>query len=424
MTQEGVIMKKYIKAIRAQDIQNGLLSINSGLANFHMKNIKLIGATSQICSLISPFQVVDGYDSLIIAAGEMGIDEYLLEKSLEELEEIEFIRIIKNGSSIKKIEISIPELKNRYEIIGEKLENTKITEIEQVALNILDDLVEIPMKSLDVIEKYNISNQDFSIIKDIGNGAGFLNFYLSPVSSEEIWYAPIYWEENPKLLMELCDRYNTNEVLKAVKSLRSNQGKPIEMVTDPILLEAISSGCLPAPEVSSTAGEKKFLFTPLQGVKKYEKSILNKARAIVACMRYGEAYGQITKIKYPKLFLESFLQKGYIRPHTEVPTQYSILTKLSVGVPDRVHGTSRYSFRLLDTFENRRALELAIQMVDLGIVNKSYEEEEAAKDIMLAGTYQNPNHVRINIKKSMRYSMDNVILINEIIRGVSSELTI
>jgi hypothetical protein len=415
-------MDNHLKAVRAQDIQSGLSLINSGMANLHMKNVKLIGATSQVCSLISPFQVVDGYENLIVAAGELGIDENLLEKSLTELQEIEFIRVIKNGEIIRKIEITIPQLKNRYDIIGKRLDELNPTDIEKASLEILDDLAEMPIKCFEIINKAGINIEETRIIRDIGVGAGFIEKYNSPVDSQEIWYSPIYWDENPEKIIELAEKYTTNDVLCAIKSVRDNQGKPIEKISDPILIEAIANGCLPVPEVSSTAGKKQFLFTPIKGIKTYEKNLLDKARAIVACMRYGEIYGNITKIKYPRAFLESWLNKGYINPHSEIPTQYSILVKLGVGFPDKVPNINRYYFRLIKTDENIRALEIAIQMITLGTINKQCEEEQEAKTMLLSGVYKNPSFTRIKMKNEVEYSTENVILINDVLRGVSSEL--
>lgn len=415
-------MDKYLKAVRAQDIQSGLSLINSGLANLYMNKTKLIGASAQVCSLVEAFQVVDNYESLIVAAGELGIDNNLLEKTLIELQEIEFIRVIKNNDIIKKIEVTIPSLQDRYEILGERFETLKPSEIENKTIQLLDDLAEIPVKVADLANTYDIDDNELRIIKDLGENAGFLDEYTSQNDKEKVFFSPIYWDENPNKIMNLCDKYTSNEVLKAIKSIRDNQGQPVEKITDKILIEAVATGCLPSPKVKSTAGEKQFLFSPIKGVEVYEKNLLNKARAIVACMRYGEAYGNITKIKWPEIFLKSFLEKKYIRPHTEILEQYSILTSLGVGFADRVIGTDRYSYKLIETEENIKAIKLAIQMVTVGTVNRCSKDTEHAKDILIPGNYYAPNLTMINLKSKVNYSKDNVSKINDIIRGVSSEL--
>ena len=415
-------IENMLKAIRAQDIQYGLATISSGLANLHMRKTKLIGTTAQVVSLVNPFQVLDNYDNLIVAAGELSIDDAMLEKALNELQEVEFIRMIKSGDTIKKIEVSLPELPKSYTILGERWEVNKPSEIERIAVAMLDDLSQMPLKTTDIISSYGISAKDLPILKDIGINAGFIDCYTSPVDGQEIWYSPIYWEENPANLMKLADKHDSNQVLKAIKSLRTNQGKPIDKITDPILIEAIAGGCLPSPKVNSVNGERRFLFTPLQGVQKYEKNLLEKARALVACMRYGENYGGITKIKWPVRFLESFLEKGYIRPHSEIPAQYSLAAKMLIGFAEKENGTSRYSFKLIDTIENRRAIELAIQMVTMGTVEKQLEEAVGARNMLSPGSYTNHTRSRMTLKKEAKYSLENINAINEIIRGVSSEL--
>ena len=415
-------MEKFLKAVRAQDIQMGLSQITSGLSNLHMKNVKLIGAASQVCSLIESRQVVSNFDSLIVAAGEIGIDDNLLDKCLDELQELEFVRVIKNGQVTKKIEVTIPQLKNRFEILGDRFESLNPSDVENAAIKILDDLAELPMNCADIIYKHGIDTNTSQIIIDIGKGAGFLDKYRSPADSKEIWFAPIYWDENPEKMIQLSDKYTSNEVLKAIKSIRSNQGKPVELLNNPILIEAVANGCLPSPKVSSTSGEKQFLFTPIRGVEVYEKNLLNKARAIVACMRYGETFGNITKIRMPDVFLRSLLDKRYIRPHSETPTQYAILVKLGVGFTDPEIGTNKHFFRLLETPENLKAIELAIQMVTVGVVNRQDNEVEMAKGLLIPGTYYNDTSMRIRIKNEIKYSTNNVIRINDLIRGVSSDI--
>lgn len=415
-------MERYLKAVRAQDIQSGLSLINSGFANLHMRKTKLIGATAQVCSLVEPFEVVDNYDSLIVAAGELGIDDNLLEKSLRELQEVDFIRVVKDGENIKKIEVTMPSLQNRYEILGKRYEELNPSEIEEKTIEVLDDLAEIPVKVSDLVSTYSINNEEFNIIKDLGISAGFLDEYTSPKDNEKVLFSPIYWDENPDKIIELSDKYSYNNLLKAIKSIRDNQGKPVENITDKILIEAVANGCLPAPKVKSTAGEKQFIFSPVKGVQVYEKNLLNKARAIVACMRYGETFGNITKIKWPEVFLKSFLQKKYIRPHSEILEQYSILSRLQVGFADRVSGTDRYSFRLIETDENIKALKLAIQMVSVGTVNRYSETTETARDILIPGNYYSSNSTMVNMRSSVNYSKENVRKINDMIRGVSSEL--
>lgn len=415
-------MEKYLKAVRAQDIQSGLSLINSGLSNLYMKKTKLIGATAKVCSLVEPFQVVDNYDNLIVAAGEVGIDDNLLEKALRELQEMEFIRVIKSGEQIKKIEVSLPSLQGRYEILGERYEQLNPSDIENKTIEILDDLAEIPVKTIDLLSRYDIDDNEFTIIKDLGMSAGFLDDYKSENDAEDVLFSPIYWDENPEKIITLSNKYSSNSVLEAIKSIRNNQGKPIEKVKDKILIEAVANGCLPAPKVKSTAGQKQFLFSPIKGVQVYEKNLLNKARAIVACMRYGETYGNITKIKMPVVFLKSFLNKKYIRPHSEILEQYSILSTLQVGFADRVIGTDRYSFKLIDTPENIKALKLAIQMVSVGTANVDSQDTESARDILIPGNYYSADMTRMSLKKEVRYSKDNVGKINDMIRGVSSEL--
>jgi hypothetical protein len=415
-------LSKELKAIRAHDMQPGLSSVNMGLINTCMKKIKLIGSAAQIISLLKGQNIVP-YGGLEVAAGDLGIDENLLEKVLYELQEVEFVNVIKKSGLIYRIEESIPFLKDAYSVLGERLGMIGLGEIENASLHILDDLSLVPLPAVEIKNKYDLDDAAFSIIKDIGINTGFLDEYTNPSNGQNIFYSPLYWEENPKKFFELIDRHGSLNLIDHLKTLRNQQGCPIELVDNPIIQEAIDLGCLPTPTVTSSAGEKAFAFSPIIGVGKYEKSLLTKARAIVACLRYGEHFGTITRIRNPELFLQRVLEnRGTSRSHSEIPQQWELARRLGIGFFDKdTYFTNRYYFRLHENPENFRVFELAIQMVTFGDSERPQIDEEEAR-ILLPGTFVHPSITRLRVKREGSYSRDNIILINDLIRGVSSDV--
>ena len=81
-----------------------------------------------------------------------------------------------------------------------------------------------------------------------------------------------------------------------------------------IVVEAMAMGLLPSPQVDSFGGRRRFAFTPYQGqiaLTESERAVLQKARAVVACIRYGEHFGTITKVDDPEAIVGA-LQTGII----------------------------------------------------------------------------------------------------------------
>ncbi|MCK4816756.1 hypothetical protein KA005_13380, partial [bacterium] len=185
-------------------------------------------------------------------------------------------------------------------------------------------------------------------------------------------------------------------------------------------------GCIPTPSVNSSAGEKFFVFTPLQGVGKLEKALLEKARAIIACVRYGQHFATVTKIFDPLLILERLQGRKKIGAHSEILRQYALLHKLGVGkiARDRFH-SDRFNFHLIDTEDNMRALELAIQYLTIKEVVKPDSSANKAKQLLLPGfegSYGSTTTTRMSCStvKPTEMSSSSIDALNHLIIGGSS----
>lgn len=414
-----------LKALRAHDIQPGVAGVKSGLVNLHMSKTKTIGAAAQIASLLRGRQVA-GMEGLIVAAGDLGIDEHLLSLGLKELQELEYIRLIGSKERIKAVEASIHSSERTYLDLGARFEQLGPTELEQVALSVVDDMAEIPMRTVDIQSRHDLNTRDLTTVKDLGKNCGFLGSYRSPVEATEIMYSPLYWDENPEKVFELTAKYGGNPLITKIKEIRSHQGKPVVQVSDSILLEAIDLGILPTPAVRSTGGEHKFVFSPIKGIRPYEKKILEKARALVSCVRYGESFATITRLNVGLLVLNKLRNVGYFGPHSEIPDQYSLAFKLGIGFFDpEVGNTGKYYFRRNEDAETIKAIELAIQMLSMGTAERLMDEQDLARQALFGeGSYTSAMGTRLTVtlKQEGQYSRDTLMSINDLVRGVSSDI--
>jgi hypothetical protein len=160
----------------------------------------------------------------------------------------------------------------------------------------------------------------------------------------------------------------------------------------------------------------------MEGLKMTEKVIAVKAMAIVSCVRYGQDYAQITKIKYPpEVILGALLERRKIGPHSEILSQYSPLVKLGVGVIGKA-ALGRYTFHLTDTEENLKALELAIALVAIGEPAYSDEDVTAARQLLLPGYWEHPSKVRVTQRRSASYSRTIDERIHLVLSGVSPDV--
>lgn len=417
-------MDKKLIAGRLQEINEGLVSQSGGLVEAHFRKSKRLGAAARLCNVLRGQDVLDNYEMLAAAAGELGISADTLDRALSELEEIGYVTLHKSGGEIKKVEERIPLLSDRYELIGQKWLESKPSQIEQAAVALLDDLLMAPQRERDVQKKHNLDPVAFKIITDVGKTGAFYKTYTSPIDGSTVAFSPLYHDENPEAFLRLFDKFPNSDVSKILRSIRDYQGKPIDAISDPILREAIKTGCIPTPSVDSTGGKKYFAFTPVRGVGKLEKSLLEKARALVACVRYGQHFAGVTRIKYPLLILERLRTNKRLGAHSEILRQYSVLHKLGVGriTKDRFF-PSRYNFDLIDTEENLRALDLAVQYLTVKEVTKADPKTDEARQLLLPGIYGSHTNTRMSLRdvKTTEMSERSINQLNHLLIGGSSD---
>src|SRR5262245_54603817 len=115
---------------RLQDINEGLVRQSGGLVEAHFRKSKRFGAAARVCNLIRGCDVVSNYNSLVAAAGELGIGADTLDAALRELEEIGYVSLHRSDGDIRKIEERVPLLDDRFTAIGKKWVDSKPSEIE------------------------------------------------------------------------------------------------------------------------------------------------------------------------------------------------------------------------------------------------------------------------------------------------------
>ena len=106
-------MDKHVIGIRLYDVNQGLVVVSGGLVNRYYRPTKLMGAVAQISGLLAGQQQV-GYEKLLVAVGELGIDDSLLDKGLDEMQELDFLRVTKRISGDHTIDIKVPLVGDRY----------------------------------------------------------------------------------------------------------------------------------------------------------------------------------------------------------------------------------------------------------------------------------------------------------------------
>lgn len=425
-------------ALRAQDVQTSTQDINLGPLNAEIKNIRLIGMTARLALHIRGTEVIKDYKRLEYIAGQLGVDALALPSVLSVLEELGWVRVRSSANRNKIVEESVPYFRDLYPEMGRYYQEHDHSEIEDGLIRCCDDLAVSPITEGEMRNQMGLDNKALGLVLDIGKSGKLIQSYQAKSTGEKVYYSPVYWVEHPdkmQQMYELLKKYGAAKVYRTFEKIRDYQGMPLaqdvisgDNVTSEemkILAEAIRRGIILAPVVDSHSGAKLFAFTPYVGISVEEKIILEKAMAVLACVRYGQHFGAITKIKYPGRILDVLLEPPHtIGPHTEIKKQYAILVGRGVGriYPDRSQ-PDRCFFQLISTDENTRAVELARDLLNIGEVMERKGFSQDLHDVFFyEGSYEEAMRTVPKVKEPAQLSPESRERVSDIINDVMDKL--
>ena len=363
------------------------------------------GQAARFAMLIRGQDVIEDEQRLKkIVAVELGIQPAQYKEVKRLLLEADLLaeRTTKTGKSVLDEKVSRLDHSDNYRRVGEIwLSRSERTAKEEALIHTLDSVVEGPREigQLDVLR--GLKKPDLAAVLELGTNAAILD---AVDEEKSVYYSPLLWDVNPKKLAKFLRAASTSSFAEVLKKLR-RPGSDVTDAKDPLVTQAISGGILPSYGVTSTGGARTYSFTPYTGgllISDAQKTILDKARAIVACLRYGSEAATITKIRSPLAILSALTDPSReygLKPHSELKLQYGMLITKQIG---RVTQTgSRYRFQLIPTDDNLRACAIARELLT-GSGELMVEKELGATESlhMINGTIQHPlKEVKVARKK-------------------------
>lgn len=409
--------------IKIHDMHHGLIQSTGAVIETELSFLKELGAAIQIATTIKDHEIIKDLKPFYAAAGELKITRPLAKEALRHLEILQFVRLKWNTekSDITRIDIVVPELSKIYGDSGDYFLSQSTSGIANNIVALIDRLSLFPHKEKDVRSELSIQPDDYDLIKDVGLATSLLGTYTSPSDSESIIYSPIYWDDNPHKIFDLLKKYKSEELAGVLRKIKAYQGISGELIDDNVLVDAVKLGCFPTLSVESISGMKKFVFTPQLGVGKTEKVLLHKARVLLSCVRYGENFAGITKIFNPERLLNVLSGRGFISGHSESLKQYE--SARNHGLVQLIPAAnSRCEVHFVDNEENKKAVQMALQMLEIGEVAKLDDSQNLAKKILLPDSLKHPIQTRTHMLRSEsgQRSTSTIERINDLLRGINT----
>lgn len=402
-------MDKHLIGIRTQDFQDGLKETKPfGPKESYFGKTLLVGKAAILAMHIKGLLYIDSYISLQYAAAELGISSVELPIVLRKLEEVDFVSVVGDQDNPKRVEVRVPEFRDGYEELGELWEQQHPTDVERAGIETLNSLITAPIAEQE-LQQLGLSSTEYSSMFDVMQSGQLLR--LQTISGTRLAYTPLAVDENPEKYLKWSQNYDDDEIGDVLKLLTNYQGMPQsspQVSGKSIVQQGVLSGVFMPVKIKGATGEQGFIFAPKGGLKPEERVILDKARAILACVRYGEHFAAGVPIKYPQLILQQLRDhKQFKRGHSDLNTQYSLLATKGIGRPFKLQN-GRWNFKINDTPENLKALDVAAEMLTMGDTPTTKTNMRAYTALFAPTQYTSPLSSRTILANSIQSSEETM----------------
>jgi hypothetical protein len=391
-------MQYFEQGLRCQDIHSGLRAIDpNSPALASLDDTRMVGMAATLASTIRGQDVIRDAQTLkVVAADQLDVDSLAFPAVVEILDAAGFVHTVeRKGGKIVSFVEEVPFHQDLYQTLGEVWADRGPTEMEQEMVSTIHRLAAGPVPTEELANELGLNARDVSPLLELGRQADLVKSVAT--IDGEVLYSPFMGFENPGLLGDVLASVGPGQLQEEIGRVRAYQGLPVDVHAHPALADAIARGLILAPSVERPDQvAQPFAALPyipdvtLFGVR---KPILDKALAVLACVRCGQHFGGATGISRPLSILDALLDPGRghrLKPHSSHRRQYQLLFRKQIV--DFLPSGTWVMPRLIDTDDNVAAVRLARDLIAYGepLDDRAGSSEEARKLLMMEGTYLTP----------------------------------
>ena len=201
------------------------------------------------------------------------IPSAVLPRALDILAEIDFVSLIKEGRTLKKVIPTVPHFSSVYRGLGEYIGNIELTEHEEVAIAVLGELKNKPEKRDALLNRLGAEVGVFKRVETLSSKGGLL--VSKRARGQDILLSPVYFSDNLDALAAQAASGGAKNIENILKVLTKAQGWPLSIILSTgeingtklsiqelaLLRELVSDGILKPPSLFNTTTQKdEFLF--------------------------------------------------------------------------------------------------------------------------------------------------------------------
>jgi len=387
----------YTAGLRCQDVNAGLRTFDaSSSVLIPVKKTRLIGMAADLAALVRGRDIIADMTALeTVAAAELDIPSTSFDVVLNLLEEADLVELTRTKSGITGLTSQVPFFRDLYDTLGSTWNDHAPSQLEQELVAVINQLAISPIAADSLTDVTGVETTDVDRLLELGTQSQLIKSVTGVDGT--ILYSPYTAFENPALLSELAGRHGSDRLQEEFSLLKARQGLAVRADKHPLLYDAIGRGLILAPSVELPGGaaEQPFATMPYTIDKELligQKPILDKALAVLACVRCGEEFGGYSPLSNPLFAVNKLLANGELEPHSSSERQYRLMRNKGIIEfgPDRVSWGHWITPTLIDTEDNRRALEIARDLLSVGESLAGRQAEDARDLLSSDARYLNP----------------------------------
>ncbi|WP_413458848.1 hypothetical protein [Herbaspirillum huttiense] len=359
------------------------------------ERIPEIGMAVQLALHIRGLPIVDYERLKLVASTMLGIPRLSVDRIVDLLAEIEFVKIQKTGKKIETILPLVPFFDDLYDGIGEYLVTSgELDEFESLTLQIVDRLAQSPHNTDSLAGQLGADRKAFNASIELGEKGNFL--LAKRARSKTILINPTYFSENAELFADHVAKCGSAGIKKTLELIRKAQGWPLPIIErtgeisgtkispDDILLlkQLAQDGVVKPPSITTAhSGQSSFIFTPTPGgtnISPLKRDQYEKSLAIVSAVRQGQLLPNKFAIRSPGAVLYKLKTDLKLGSTTDYGEQYQNLVYLRIAQLITLPNGYK-QLQIIDTPENREALNAAYSLITDGALPKQGVDDDALR---------------------------------------------
>lgn len=390
--------------LRSYDITMGFRNLNENSALLIEHNqTRIAGMAAQLAGVIKGRDVIPNARKLKeIATEVLKINPFAFDSVVKELAELELVRDVRySDGEIASFSEQVPlAYDDVHERVGVSLRNKKRSEREDQLLVAIEALAHAPMSTENLKTELGVDFATDQKLRTVAESAELIRQHALR-DGTRIAVSPLYAFEQPDSLVSLFQSHATDKVREAFGRIRARPGLAVLLDgKDPIVEDMIRLGLVQAPTVVGADKRSRAFVTMPYGLHPSyltsKKQILEKALALIACVRTGQISGGATRIRNPDRVLAALVDPNReytLGGHSSTQRQYATLIRL--GMIEAIPQGDYLAARLVVTPENQDNLEVVelartlLRRHGEGVPERG-REDEAARLLFTAEDYLAP----------------------------------